>query len=320
MTLRSIIEDGEVRAHRALRHLDEELVSEQLRRNWRRVPRGFSGFNSRLNRDRTEVIPWLNRTRPLDGADVLEIGAGAGASTLSLAEQGAHVTGIDVDAAALARAEKLLTYAGVQATFKQLDAAELATGERRSFDLIIFWASLEHMTMDERLRALRDTWRLVRRGGYLAIVETPNRLWPLDMHTSHLPFFQWLPDDLAFAYTRFSTRQQFGGAYNSAENEMVEFLRRGRGVSYHEFDIAISPDVQVASCMQTERRRRNPIRGLAWATSTAGRTERLLHSFAPPRDPAWFQPFLYLALQKPDREISIDVTTSGHSLTEPTRK
>ena len=32
--------------------------------------------------------------------------------------------------------------------------------------------------------------------GLLVIVEAPNRLWLEDTHTSELPFFQWLPDNL----------------------------------------------------------------------------------------------------------------------------
>ena len=60
--------------------------------------------------------------------------------------------------------------------------------------------------------------------------------------TSHLPFFQWLPDELAFQYSRFSTRENFGKIYpERTPASFRHFLRRGRGVSFHDFELAIEP-------------------------------------------------------------------------------
>jgi 2-polyprenyl-3-methyl-5-hydroxy-6-metoxy-1,4-benzoquinol methylase len=50
---------------------------------------------NRLNNFRSFVIPLLNSLLPLKDAAILEIGCGTGASTTSLAEQGAQVTGVD---------------------------------------------------------------------------------------------------------------------------------------------------------------------------------------------------------------------------------
>ena len=50
---------------------------------------------SRLSRDRVAVIPWLDRTRPLRGSRILEVGCGRGASTVALAEQGAELIALD---------------------------------------------------------------------------------------------------------------------------------------------------------------------------------------------------------------------------------
>jgi protein-L-isoaspartate O-methyltransferase len=48
-------------------------------------------LTGRLASFRSVVVPWLNATMPLEGKRVLEIGAGTGASTVALAEQGARV-------------------------------------------------------------------------------------------------------------------------------------------------------------------------------------------------------------------------------------
>jgi Methyltransferase domain len=52
---------------------------------------------NRIRDDRQRIIPWLDHVRPLNGARILEIGCGTGSSTVALTEQGAVVTGIDVD-------------------------------------------------------------------------------------------------------------------------------------------------------------------------------------------------------------------------------
>ena len=98
------------------------------------------------------------------------------------------------------------------------------------FDVIIFFASLEHMTISERLLSLKGTWDMLTDEGLLVIVETPNRLWYVDSHTSFLPFFHWLPNELAFAYSKFSSRDGFRDLYNEYnETSNEHFLRRGRG-------------------------------------------------------------------------------------------
>lgn len=45
---------------------------------------------------RYRYLPWMMAVMPINGARVLEIGAGTGASTVALAERGASVTSIDL--------------------------------------------------------------------------------------------------------------------------------------------------------------------------------------------------------------------------------
>ena len=50
----------------------------------------------RLTEFRNNVMPWLGKHMTLDGARVLEIGAGTGSSVVALAESGAEVDAIDI--------------------------------------------------------------------------------------------------------------------------------------------------------------------------------------------------------------------------------
>jgi ubiquinone/menaquinone biosynthesis C-methylase UbiE len=173
----------------------------------------------------------------------LEIGCGTGSSIVDLAEQGAIVTGIDIDEDALIVARDRCTAYGLKASFMPLNGRQLAgTLQARSFDLIIFFACLEHMTIKERLESLRQAWDLLPSNGLLAIIETPNRLWFYDEHTSRLPLFHWLPNELAFYYSKMSKRENFRELYHEYFPETKQhFLRRGRGMSFHEIDLAIAP-------------------------------------------------------------------------------
>ena len=174
---------------------------------------------------------------------------------MALAEQGARVTGIDIDAGVLAVAKDQCAIYGLEAEFHLLnaDAISGAFGPDK-FDFIVFFACLEHMTIAERLASLRDAWGMLPLGGLLVIVETPNRLWYYDGHTSVLPFFHWLPDELAFQYSAFSPREGFRESYREHDADAnTHFLRRGRGMSFHELDIAIQPvqHLKVVSSLST---------------------------------------------------------------------
>ena len=47
----------------------------------------------------------------------------------------------------------------------------------QSFDVVIYYAALEHMTIEERIESLQQAFSLLSKNGYLIIIEAPNRLW-----------------------------------------------------------------------------------------------------------------------------------------------
>jgi 2-polyprenyl-3-methyl-5-hydroxy-6-metoxy-1,4-benzoquinol methylase len=183
---------------------DLEVIEESIEDVYERDLR--SHLEKRLEGDRLRVVPWLDSARRLGNSRILEIGCGTG-SSVAIAEQGATVAGIDIDEGALAVARDRCGVYGLKAEFQMMNAVDVfRVFQDCKFDFIMFFASLEHMTIRERLAALERAWKTLDAGGLLVIVETPNRLWYFDGHTSLLPFFHWLPDELAFNYSHFSQR------------------------------------------------------------------------------------------------------------------
>ncbi len=298
-------------------------IRESLERNYFTAPRAPSGYldtdwgrrdledhlSRRLKRDRERIIPWLDDVRPLAGRKVLEIGCGTGCSTVALAEQGATVVAVDVDEKSVEVARLRCAVYDLDATFliaNAVDVGGLLRGQ--TFDLIIFYASLEHMTHPERIAAIRATWEMLAPGDLWSVVETPNRLWHTDDHTSLLPFFHWLPDELAFSYASFSRRPNFAALYDDFNDvrQRQHFLRRGRGASFHEFAIAIGPPEQlnVRSCLSAHLAARAGGWRSWWPSWTRRRGpldvryRALLAEVYPSIHPAFFEKDLDLILMK----------------------
>lgn len=257
----------------------------------------------RLEESRKFVIPWLDRAKPLKKANILEIGCGTGCSTVSLAEQGAQVTALDIDEKSLIVAETRCRIYQVEVDFYRANATEIARlFGKEKFDFIIFWASLEHMTHDERISAMKDSWDMLPRGSLWGIIETPNRLWYYDEHTSRLPFFHWLPDDLAVKYARFSPRELYRENClhsDGGEEDLLHFFRWGRGVSYHEFALTMKPpsELQIVSCLELFRRKRLFYR-LKRCLSRRYLFEAFLKKVSPEIHQGFFQEHLNLLIEK----------------------
>ena len=257
---------------------------------------------TRMTDTRRFIVPWLDSARPLGGSTILEIGCGTGASTVALAEQGAEVTGIDLNERSLNVAKDRLVAHELDGCFHLANATEIRSRfSDKHFDFIIFFASLEHMTHVERMIAMKDAWDMLPAGGLLCVIETPNRLWLHDPHTARLPFFQWLPDDLAFEYSRFSPRDIVQNAYNEGDEEsQLAFLRMGRGVSFHEFELTMKPvsQLHIVSCKPIFFRRRSILNWLAWRFSTDRRYESLLARACPGLHWGFLQQFLDIIIRK----------------------
>jgi ubiquinone/menaquinone biosynthesis C-methylase UbiE len=125
------------------------------------------------------------------GLRVLDLGCGFGAMSLYLAAQGGVVTGIDPITSRLQVGRAVAAEHDLPAEFETGWMEDLALPDA-SFDLAIQNNSLCYIvSAEDRGRALRETRRVLRPGGYL-IVRNPNRWHPLDQFTG-LPLLQLLP-------------------------------------------------------------------------------------------------------------------------------
>ena len=146
--------------------------------------------------------------------------------------------GIDIHKESIEVAKLRAEIYGLNIRFQEYSSVDIDE-INESFDAIILYATLEHLTVEERIETLKKCEKILNKGGYLIIIEAPNRLWYFDSHTSELPFFQWLPDNLAYLYSKHSPKVTFRENYlDNNYKELIGFLRRGRGVSYHEFELA----------------------------------------------------------------------------------
>jgi 2-polyprenyl-3-methyl-5-hydroxy-6-metoxy-1,4-benzoquinol methylase len=256
----------------------------------------------RVNRDRKTYIPWINSFLPLRGCRILELGTGTGSSTVALAEQGVTVIGVDILEQAIRVAKDKCRIFGVSAEFVLTNAVDYMTNSDECFDAIIFFAVLEHMFPDERLKALARAWNIIRPRGYLIIIEAPNRLWYFDSHTAKLPFFNWLPEKLALQYIQFSPRVEFVELLTPpSEANLLALQRWGLGVSFHEFDLSLGKDIRNLAhhSLGEFLRRRSPLRYLGWHLSGDAKYARFLKRAAPDVPGGWFEPYLNLAIQHP---------------------
>lgn len=257
----------------------------------------------RLEMDRYRFIPWIDNVVNLKNATVLEIGCGTGSASLALAEQGAMVTGIDVHSEALEIAKFRCHIHGLSdVSFIQGNAQDIKElVEPIEFDLIIFFAALEHMTLEERQKSLQAAWEILPIGKHICITETPNRLWPYDGHTSQMPFFHWLPDQIAFEYSKLSPRYPFNMRFRNANaDSMLSFCREGRGFSYHEIDLSLghSSKYEITSDIITFLSLRNPAILLKRIVERDGKREKLLRSYAQERHRGLFRQHLDIIIKK----------------------
>jgi S-adenosylmethionine-dependent methyltransferase len=215
---------------------------------------------------------WLRATIGAGPRRVLEIGIGTGSASLVLVECGFVLDGLEIDrnhadiaVARLAQHQHRYHEVIIGNVVDALPGRDLA-----AYDAIIFWATLEHMTIAERLAALKLIWPAMKSGARLIVTECPNRLWYFDSHTAGQPFYHWLPDELA----------QQTGKY--AGLDPIAFARTGRGASHHEFllsGIPVGPQAGIDS-LQLFKRRKNLLKKIKWMINRDGRYERLIFQLA----------------------------------------
>jgi len=162
----------------------------------------------RIEEKRRNFLPVILRYVKLAGLQVLEIGCGSGPASVVMAQEGARVTAIDLDSRMVHAARLRVRDHGLA---EMVDVRQSAGGDRldfpnESFDLVVANGVFEHVQPEFREGLLREIWRVLRHGGHVFLGETPNRLWPKDIHTTGLWLVHYLPRGVATRYARLRHR------------------------------------------------------------------------------------------------------------------
>jgi SAM-dependent methyltransferase len=188
-------------------------------------------FPFKESRGRRFLEPLFRHLRARSARDLsaLEVGCSFGHMTEYLAEQ-AEVTEIyafDTDPTFVEIARLKARELGL-ATVKEI--ALLPNHQTRTlpypdgrFDLVLAIGVVEHLPPRDRRVQVDEYYRVLRPGGYLAILDTPNRLFPLETHSVGLPLVQWLPPRLAYRYARLGRPKKF------SKVSFEEFVADGTG-------------------------------------------------------------------------------------------
>jgi SAM-dependent methyltransferase len=163
--------------------------------------------------------PLLAYLRRRDARDlrVLEVGCSFGHITEFLAEQPEvrEIATFDTDPAFTAmvrvKVEEMRLHRVRDVRLFSNDETRRLPYPDGAFDLVLVLGVVEHLPVRGRPQIVDEYYRVLAPGGHIAILDTPNRLFPLETHSVGLPLIQWLPAPLAFAYAKLARPRRMRG-------------------------------------------------------------------------------------------------------------
>ena len=131
----------------------------------------MSGGMHRLWKDR-----FVAKVRPRPGEQILDMAGGTGDIAFRLAAKGAHVTVSDINPDMLDVGMERATKRGIDGLVWQVENAEKLTFADASFDAYTIAFGIRNVT--DIPAALREAYRVLRRGGRLYVLEFSTSEWP----------------------------------------------------------------------------------------------------------------------------------------------
>ena len=129
-----------------LTHQNRELISKKIKEvyiptisnhisNDKLLSEIEEHVEERIFIDRVRVVPWIMKHINLKNLEILEIGCGTGSSSITLAEQGAKVLGIDVHLESLEVARLRSKIYNLNINFLELPAVDIDSLEKNLIQL-----------------------------------------------------------------------------------------------------------------------------------------------------------------------------------------
>jgi len=176
------------------------------------IASSLGGRDSRLARFVRDLCPEIeHHCGTLAGNRILDFGCGTGATTVALWHHfGSHLAALhafDIDEESVAICRQRLSEHGAAEAITPHCAPDFGTiaNSLGTFDLVLLNGVLEHIPLSVaglRQKVLRSVFQALAPGGFLFLNETPNRLWPVDSHTTGLWWGPWTKAGSQWAYRR----------------------------------------------------------------------------------------------------------------------
>jgi SAM-dependent methyltransferase len=160
---------------------------------------------------------------------VLEVGCSFGHITEYLAEQpdvsALHTFETDEAFVAIVRAKvrELGLRAVREVTHLTNDETCRLPYDDGAFAVVVASGVIEHLPARSRRAQVDEYYRVLAPGGHIAILDTPNRWFPLETHSVGLPLVQWLPPRAAYRYARIGRPRRF------RDTDFAGFTQDGTG-------------------------------------------------------------------------------------------
>jgi SAM-dependent methyltransferase len=260
----------------------------------------------RMEIAQTQIMPWLFASIPdIKSKAILEIGCGTGSATAPLAMASRHVFAFDLGKPDIAAARcRLLGLDNVTLFTEKPGWTESYASDPRSIcelvDIVFCYALFEHLLPLERIDLLLGAWSHLPIGGHLVVIETPNRLYPYDWHSSYLPFVDQLPEEIAYLWNSFSPRASMpadikaSSRSEAAKGNRERLYRFGRGASFHEFHVTLGVEAYAIDNASVLDRSKTP----GWNKDYIAALEQQLAEVRPPVNPIFAQPYIDIVVRK----------------------